>query len=142
VLQWLREWWAEGDISLRVEGGSPALDTDFNFGHRGKCPSEPLDVRRFRHFGHIDGLGERLIFKVSGKKRVDLARIKDGRGVEPLLGDLQLGSASIEVGHSECVWFMLVVIVRVTARGGVSRLQLLIYYNHLGRSSMVFERTP
>jgi hypothetical protein len=99
VHQSLREWWAEGDVSLRVEGGSPALDTYFHFGHPSKYPSEPLGVRRLRHFGHIDGVGERLIFEVPGKKHLDLVHIEDGQGVEQLLEDIQLGRASIEVFH-------------------------------------------
>jgi hypothetical protein len=91
------------DISLRAGRRSPSWDTYFHFGHRGKHFSEPMEECSLRLFGHIDSLGERLKFKVPGKERIHLAHIEGGHGVEAILEDLLLGSASIEVGHSECV---------------------------------------
>jgi hypothetical protein len=61
------------------------------------------------------------------KERIQIAGIKGGVGFEPLLGDLQLGSVGIGVGHSERAGF-----VRVDGsecgreRAGASRQQLFI----------------
>jgi len=60
-------------------------------------------VVNFEQFG---GMGERLIFKVLGNEWNDSADIEEGDSVKPFLDYLQLGSASIDVGHSEGV-FML-----------------------------------
>jgi hypothetical protein len=49
------------------------------------------------------------MFKTFRKERIQLAGIAGAVGVEPLLSDLQLGSAGIiEVDHSECAGFILV----------------------------------
>jgi hypothetical protein len=49
------------------------------------------------------------MFKPFRKERIQLAGIAGAVGVEPLLSDLQLGSAGIiEVDHSECAGFILV----------------------------------
>ena len=84
------------------------MDTHFELSDRGRHPSEPLEVLLLRLIGQPDGLGQRLLFIVLRKERFELVDIKRGVGLEPLLDDPQLGSASVDVDHSGYVRIRLV----------------------------------
>ena len=57
--------------------------------------------RLLANFGQFGGMGQRLIFKVPANEWNDFASIEGDESVNPVLDDLQLGSCSIDVDHSE-----------------------------------------
>jgi hypothetical protein len=82
------------------------LDTYFDLSDPGKIPSEPLEMLLLCFLG-VDGW-ERVMFISFRKERIQLAGVERAVGVEPSLGDLQLRSARIDVGHFERARFTLV----------------------------------
>jgi hypothetical protein len=84
----------------KLEDSSPVLDTYFEFGNPGKVPFVLLDMS-ILCVPVVDGFGECLMCIMFRKKRMQLFGIEGAVGVKPLLDDLQLGSAGVEVGHSE-----------------------------------------
>ena len=103
------------------------LDTYFVRSHRDNHFPVPLDVL-FLSFLGKERLGERFMFKTFRKEQIQLAGIAGAVGVEPLLSDLQLGSAGIiEVDHSGCAGFILVGGGEGGREGvGIPRRQLFI----------------
>ena len=75
------------------------MDTYFEPGHRDDHLFIPPDMLFFCFLG-VDGW-ERVVFITFRKERTQPACIAGAEGVEPLLGDLQLGSARIDVDHHE-----------------------------------------
>ena len=98
------------DISSREpEGGSPVSDTHIQFFHQGKYTSPYLEVTFLCLYQwKADGLGECLVLIIFCEELRDVVHIERAVGVDCPLDGFQLGSARIEVDHSECVGFILV----------------------------------
>ena len=78
------------------------------FGDRGGHPLVLLDIMFPPLLWRFVGLGERLELEVLCHEQLDVVQVESGVGVDPLLHDRQLGSGSVDVGHSGCSGFMLV----------------------------------